>query len=135
MHSHIQILGPLLRTEYKMRKRSRMRLVVKPFSLPQCAMKQHISGPTHGSQAQTPVTFRKSAFCSVALCGPLDCSPPDSSVHGILQARTLERIAMPWRRAWQSAPVFLPGESHGQRSLAGYSPGGRRERLSRRQTF
>ena len=26
----------------------------------------------------------------------------------------------PWRRAWQPIPVFLPGESHGQRSLAGY---------------
>ena len=26
---------------------------------------------------------------------------------------------MPWRRKWQSTPVFLPGESHGQRSLAG----------------
>ena len=32
----------------------------------------------------------------------------------------------PWRRKWQSTPVFLPGESHGQRSLAGYSPWGRR---------
>ena len=29
---------------------------------------------------------------------------------------------IPWRRAWQATPVFLPGESHGQRSLAGYSP-------------
>ena len=29
---------------------------------------------------------------------------------------------IPWRRAWQHTPVFLPGESHGQRSLAGYSP-------------
>ena len=29
---------------------------------------------------------------------------------------------IPWRRAWQSSPVFLPGESHEQRSLAGYSP-------------
>ena len=28
---------------------------------------------------------------------------------------------IPWRRAWQPALVFLPGESHGQRSLAGYS--------------
>ena len=28
----------------------------------------------------------------------------------------------PWRRAWQPAPVFLPGESHGQRSLVDYSP-------------
>ena len=29
---------------------------------------------------------------------------------------------IPWRRAWQPTPVFLPGESLGQRSLAGYSP-------------
>ena len=28
----------------------------------------------------------------------------------------------PQRRAWQSAPVLLPGEVHGQRSLVGYSP-------------
>ena len=27
-----------------------------------------------------------------------------------------------WRRKWQLTPVFLPGKSHGQRSLAGYSP-------------
>ena len=32
-----------------------------------------------------------------------------------------------WRRAWQPTPVFLPGESRGQRSLAGYSPGGQKE--------
>ena len=29
---------------------------------------------------------------------------------------------IPWRRKWQPIPVFLPGESHGQRSLAGYGP-------------
>ena len=29
---------------------------------------------------------------------------------------------IPWRRAWQPTLVFLPGESHGQRSLAGYCP-------------
>ena len=29
-----------------------------------------------------------------------------------------------WRRKWQPAPVFLPGESHRQRSLVGYSPWG-----------
>ena len=27
-----------------------------------------------------------------------------------------------WRRAWQPTPGFLPGASHGQRNLAGYSP-------------
>ena len=34
---------------------------------------------------------------------------------------------IPWRRALQLTPVFLPGESHGQRSLAGYSPWGCKE--------
>ena len=33
---------------------------------------------------------------------------------------------IPWRRKWQPTSVFLPEESHGQRSL-GYSPGGRKE--------
>ena len=31
---------------------------------------------------------------------------------------------IPWRRKWQPTPVFLPGESHGQRSLVGYNPSG-----------
>ena len=31
------------------------------------------------------------------------------------------------RRAWLPTPVFVPGESHGQRSLAGYSPWGSKE--------
>ena len=34
---------------------------------------------------------------------------------------------VPWRRKWQPTPVFLPGESYGQRSLAGYSPWGHTE--------
>ena len=32
------------------------------------------------------------------LCGPMDCSPPGSSVHRILQARILEWVAMPFSR-------------------------------------
>ena len=31
---------------------------------------------------------------------------------------------IPWRRKWESTPVLLPGKSHGQRSLVGYSPWG-----------
>ena len=31
---------------------------------------------------------------------------------------------IPWKRKWKPTPVFLPGESHGQRSLAGYNPRG-----------
>ena len=48
--------------------------------------------------------------------------------------RTLKRYGfypwvekIPWRRAWQPTPVFLPGESQGQRSLVGYSLWGRKE--------
>ena len=33
-------------------------------------------------------------FC-LTLCDPMDCSPPDSSVHGIFQAKILEWIAIP----------------------------------------
>ena len=35
---------------------------------------------------------------------------------------------IPWRRKWQPTPVFLPGDSHGQKSLVGYSPRGHRVR-------
>ena len=31
---------------------------------------------------------------------------------------------IPWRRKWQPTPLHLPGNFHGQRSLAGYSPWG-----------
>ena len=38
--------------------------------------------------------------------------------HKGVEIRKIHKI--PWRRAWQPTPVFLPGESRGQRSLAGY---------------
>ena len=34
---------------------------------------------------------------------------------------------IPWRSKWQPSPAFFPGESRGQRSLAGYSPWGLKE--------
>ena len=33
----------------------------------------------------------------------------------------------PWQSEWLPTPIFWPGESHGQRSLGGYSPWGRKE--------
>ena len=35
---------------------------------------------------------------------------------------------IPWKKKWQPTPVFLPGKFHGQRTLAGYSLQGQRER-------
>ena len=34
---------------------------------------------------------------------------------------------IPWRKKWKPIPVFLPGKSHAQRSLAGYSSWGCKE--------
>ena len=57
-----------------------------------------------------------------------------SGTEPVCQCRRLKRHRInpwvrkiPWRRKWEPAPVFLPEESHGERSLAGYSPWGREE--------
>ena len=60
------------------------------------------------------------------------------SHHFILRLRKCAWVGrMPWRRKWQSAVVFLPGKSHWQRSLVGYSPWGykrvRHDLVSRQQ--
>ena len=45
------------------------------------------------------------------LCDPMDCSPPGSSVHGILQARILEWVPIPFSRSlFLGSPSILPGE-------------------------
>ena len=46
----------------------------------------------------------------------------DCIVHRVAKSLTRLSDFHFWRRAWQPTPGFLPGESHGQRSLAGYSP-------------
>ena len=50
---------------------------------------------------------------------------------GCEELDTTERLHfftfMHWRRKWQPTPVFLPGESHGQRNLVGCSPWGHQE--------
>ena len=43
-------------------------------------------------------------------------------LSGLLQIKT-----QMWRGKWQPTPVFLPGEFHGRRNLAGYSPRSRKE--------
>ena len=60
--------------------------------------------------------------------------PGGSAVRICLQCRSCRRRGfnpwvrkVPWRRAWQPVPVSLPGESHGQRSMEGYSSPGHKE--------
>ena len=56
-------------------------------------------------------------------------------IHGVAKSQTrlsdrsdlISVLKIPWRSKWQPTPVLLPGKSHGQRSLVGYSPWGRKE--------
>ena len=77
-------------------------------------------------------------FCclSHSVCDPLLRQPQDcaSGIEPTCQCRKHKRHRfdpwvgkIPWRRAWQLTPVFLPGESHGLRNLVGYSPWGCKE--------
>ena len=50
-------------------------------------------------------------------------SPANAEYSGLVSGSR----KIPWRRKWQPTPVFLPGESHGQSSLEGYSSWGRKE--------
>ena len=52
--------------------------------------------------------------------------PADSSCSGRLRFDSWVG-KIPWGRKWQPAPVFLPGEFHGQRRLVGYHPWGGKE--------
>ena len=54
---------------------------------------QHLGNPENHSGYLC--VHAKSLQSCPTLCDPLDCSPPGSSVHGILQARILEWVAMP----------------------------------------
>ena len=62
------------------------------------------------------------------------CFPGDSVVKNLpavleMQETWVRSLGQedPWSGKWQLTPVFLPGGSHGQRSLTGYSPWGFKE--------
>ena len=102
---------------------------------------------------QESVSIAGSTCGSVPTVTKLLCPRPGSSYHGVwnfswqqwspggptgkeptCHCRRQKRRTfnpwvgkIPWRRAWQPTPVFLPEESCGQRSLAGYSPWGCKE--------
>ena len=75
---------------------------------------------SQGTQLLSPLPFLPKGFPgdSVAKKPACQCSRCEFNLW-------VRKI--PWRRAWQRTPVFLPGEFHGQRSLAGYSPWGHKK--------
>ena len=76
------------------------------------------SGRSTGEGIGYPLQYSWVSLVAQTVKIPLQCGRPgfDPWVRKI-----------PWRRAWQPTPVFLPGETSGQRSLAGYSPRGCKE--------
>ena len=69
----------------------------------------------------------RKVYAHVALPVPLKHGLRSTVGENLASAREAQESTpnqvgrIPWRRAWPPTPVLLPGESHGQRSLAGYS--------------
>ena len=62
----------------------------------------------HSSQCLAHVCLRaKSLQLCLTLCDTMDCSPPGSSLHAVLQARILERVAMPFSRGSSGPRIEL----------------------------
>ena len=88
----------------------------------------------------TRIQTKKVSWCQISKKNTIlhfsRCILPDSTVskEPACQCRRHKRCGfnpcirkIPWSRKWQPTPVFLPGKSHGQTSLEGYSPWGRKE--------
>ena len=76
-----------------------------------------LASPLSVFESICPVCAKSLQSC-LTLCDPLDCSPPGSSVHGIIQVRILEWVAMP------SSRKSSPPRDHTPRSLRSAMAGG-----------
>ena len=86
--------------------------------------------------SQTQITLNNTAWLPTSHSYLLRDTAPGgtSGKESACQCRRHKRYSfdpwvgmIPWSRKWQPTPVFLAGKSHGQRSLVGYSPQGRKE--------
>ena len=75
------------------------------------------------SEASIPSVVLVAQLCLI-LCNPTDCSPPGSSVHGILQPRILEWVAIPFSRDLPD-PGMEPGSPALQADSLPYEPPGK----------
>ena len=72
---------------------------------------------THKTVQTQQTNITSKSACSFiqlgpTLCDPMDCSPPGSSVHGILQARTLEWVAFPFSHGSSRPRDRTPAEPY-----------------------
>ena len=74
----------------------------------------HSSSPVYPCLGQR---MSKVAQSCLTLCNPMDCSPPGSSIHGILQARILEWVAISFSRGIFPTQGSNPGLPHCRQTL------------------
>ena len=125
----------------KQSKKSRVSICPQP--------PQFFTAPTKGHICDNPWTFMNSLLSPKVrnwnqtsllvlhilwIWTHVDFPGGASGKESTCQCRRLQRLRFdpwvrktPWRREWQPPPIFLPGESHEQRSLAGNSPWGHKE--------
>ena len=95
-------------------------------------MKHHSLALWWGT-AQTPGHLTREPIQAGLRIAPIRCHPDkyrefEKFLNFVLFLRIIQPISGDiWKRKWQPTPVFLPGKSHGQRRLAGYSPWGCKE--------
>ena len=87
-----------------------------------------VYGPGHSTPGMSQLSFPIWSDVRVNKVIPIRYTHTDFIFHICIHLRLSPWIRkIPWRRKWQPTPVFLPGKSHGLRSLLGYSPWGRKE--------
>ena len=114
-----KLVQPLWRTVWRFLKKLEVELPYDP-AVPLLGV--HTEETRIEGDTGTPLQYS-------CLENPMDRGAWKAAVQGVAEGRTQLSdfifTFMHWRRKWQSTPVFLPGESHGQRSLVGYgSPWG-----------
>ena len=84
------------------------------ISINNCNWKSHMQGVLK-------LPNQTDSICPLVILGGVSRLPVGSRVAKWGKKKKKKKKKILWRREWQPTPVFLPGESHGQRSLAGYS--------------
>ena len=98
----------------------------------------HVLAIVNSASVKTDVHVSFSVMASSGYMPSSGIGGSYSSFGASLMAQRLKHLSamwefnpwvgkIPWRRKWQPTPVFLPGESHGERILVGYSPRGHKE--------
>ena len=85
------------------------------------------SGRSPGEGIDYPLQYPCGSAYKESACNVGDLGLIPELKHPLEKGTSPGERAIPWRREWLPTPVFLPGKSHGQRSLMGYSSWGRTE--------